>query len=456
MVIWPKRTPIRTFGADDAQFGATRQEQWLYSGTIHNALLTCVYFRLRYKRGSDDMAETNISRRRLLAATRGALMGGSMGKSVAATLDWNMAWPSEAGFSDDLNARLDKAIADKRIWNMHAVIVVRGGRLVLERYFDGEDNARGKPLGVVRFGPDTLHDLRSVSKSIVGLLYGIALAAGKVPSPEQPLMQSFPEYADLAADPARQRWTLHHVLSMTMGTDWDEQSIPYTNPANSEIAMDRAPDRYRYVLERPIVMEPGQRWTYCGGAAALLGRIIAKGTGKSLHDYAREVLFDPLGMGATDWYSGRDGELIAASAFACCRAISPGSASSCCAAACGTTARCCPRNGSRDARRRWFRSTRIVITAISGISGGASSSGTLRATEASGSISCRRATSSSSRRRAITTRRINGCRHCASCARSCCRRSCKPQDAPMRMPPPSTMTPPSTTWNTALRNGVSM
>ena len=57
------------------------------------------------------MAETNISRRRLLAATGGALMGGSMGKSVAATLDWTIAKPSEAGFSDDLNARLDKAIA---------------------------------------------------------------------------------------------------------------------------------------------------------------------------------------------------------------------------------------------------------------------------------------------------------------------------------------------------------
>ena len=99
-----------------------------------------------------------------------------------------------------------------------------------------------------RSNRNTLHDLRSASKSIVGLLYGIALAAGKVPSPDQPQMQSFPEYADLAADPARQRWTLHHVLSMTMGTDWDEQSIPYTNPANSEIAMDRAADRYRFCL----------------------------------------------------------------------------------------------------------------------------------------------------------------------------------------------------------------
>ena len=96
---------------------------------------------------------------------------------------------------------------------------------------------------------------------------------------------------------------IHHALTMTMGTDWDELSIPYTDPANSEIAMDRAPDRYRYVLGGPIVMEPGKRWTYNGGATALLGRIIAKGTGKLLHDYAREVLFEPLGMGPTDWFN---------------------------------------------------------------------------------------------------------------------------------------------------------
>jgi len=259
------------------------------------------------------MTKPIFSRRQVLAATGGALLGGAMGSSRAAMIDWNAAKPSEAGFSDDLEARLDKAIADKRIWNIHAVIVIRGGRLVLERYFDGADNARGKPLGVVSFGPDTLHDLRSVSKSIVGLLYGVALAAGKVPPPEQPLMQSFPEYYDLAADPARQRLMLHHVLSMTMGMEWDEQSIPYTNPANSEIAMDMAPDRYRFVLDRPIVVEPGKRWTYCGGATALLGRIIARGTGKSLHDYAREVLFDPLGMAPTDWYTGSDGEFLAAS-----------------------------------------------------------------------------------------------------------------------------------------------
>ena len=47
------------------------------------------------------------------------------------------------------------------------------------------------------FKADTMHDLRSCSKSIVGLLYGIALQRGKVPPPESRLFSAFPEYADL-------------------------------------------------------------------------------------------------------------------------------------------------------------------------------------------------------------------------------------------------------------------
>lgn len=233
--------------------------------------------------------------------------------SRAAAYEWQSIAPAEAGFAPDLEARLDQAIADKRIWNLHGLVVLRNDRLVLERYFEGEDNARGRPLGKVTFKPDTLHDLRSCSKSIVGLLYGIALQQGKVPPPEAPLFAAFPEYADLAGKEGRDRLTIQHVLNMTMGTDWDESSLPYSDARNSEIAMDNAPDRYRYILERRVVDTPGARWTYCGGATALLARIISKGTGKALHAFARENLFDPLGLGATEWAAGRDGEPIAAS-----------------------------------------------------------------------------------------------------------------------------------------------
>src|SRR5262249_45506243 len=222
--------------------------------------------------------------------------------------------PGDAGFAPDLAARLDKAIADQRIWNLLGLVVLRNDRLVLERYFEGEDVARGiGRIGRVTFKPDTLHDLRSCSKSIIGLLYGIALELGQAPLPEAPLFSVFPEYADLADNDGRERLTIEHVLTMTMGTDWDESSLPYSDPRNSEIAMDNAPDRYRYILERRVVDTPGAHWTYCGGATALLARIIAKGSGKTLHEFAREYLFDPLGIGATEWARGRDGEPIAAS-----------------------------------------------------------------------------------------------------------------------------------------------
>jgi CubicO group peptidase (beta-lactamase class C family) len=196
---------------------------------------------------------------------------------------------------------------------LHTLLVSHGGNLVSAYYGKGEDQTWGRPLGTVTFAPDVLHDLRSVSKSVVSLVYGIALAAGKAPPPEAKLYEQFPDYPDLARQPGRERLTMHHVLSMTLGLDWDELTIPYGDPRNSENAMEAAPDRFRFILERPVVNEPGEKWTYCGGATAILGRLIAKGTGETLHDYARRVLFDPMGFGPSEWSVGSDGEPRAAS-----------------------------------------------------------------------------------------------------------------------------------------------
>jgi CubicO group peptidase (beta-lactamase class C family) len=252
----------------------------------------------------------HLDRRQALVGLGAALMATPLASRVAA-YDWTQIAPADAGFAPDLEARLDHLIAQKRAWNLHGVVIVRNGRLVLERYFEGRDEARGRRLGNVSFTADTLHDMRSVSKSVVSLLYGIALEQGKVPPPEAPLFGAFPDYGDLAG--GRERLTIHHALTMTMGTEWDELSIPYSNPANSEIAMDRAVDRYRYILERRVIEEPGRRWIYSGGATALLARIVTNGVGKPLHDFAREALFDPLGLGPTAWDADAKGEATAAS-----------------------------------------------------------------------------------------------------------------------------------------------
>jgi CubicO group peptidase (beta-lactamase class C family) len=244
---------------------------------------------------------------------------------TAAPLEWRKISPADAGFTPDLEPRLDRLIAEKRVWGLHGVLVVRGPQIVLERYFEGEDNNWGQSLGVVRFSPDTLHNLYSATKSIVALVYGIALAEGKVPPPSAPLYAQFPEYEDLVVvDPRRQRQAIANALSMSLGAQWNEIGLAYDSHANDEVGMEMAKDRYRFVLERPVIGPPGKRWHYSGGATALLGRLIAEGTGQSLPDYARAALFDPIGIGRTEWVTGQetwvfrqsgmsDGEPIAAS-----------------------------------------------------------------------------------------------------------------------------------------------
>src|SRR5262249_14968141 len=152
----------------------------------------------------------------------------------------------------DFNRRLKLVTEHENLSGLHALLVLQHGEIIFEHYQPGKDEDRsGKPLGVVNFAPDIVHDLRSITKSVVGLLYGVALADGKVPSPDAKLYAQFPEYSDLAAQPGRDKLTVAHALSMTMGFEWDEMSIPYGDPGNSEYAMNAASDRYRYVLSRP-------------------------------------------------------------------------------------------------------------------------------------------------------------------------------------------------------------
>ncbi|MFO1120970.1 MAG: serine hydrolase [Hyphomicrobiales bacterium] len=223
---------------------------------------------------------------------------------------WPSAQPASLGLSPDIDRLLEAAVAQGEFPGLHALLLLRHGRLALERYFPGRDALWGRDLGLVEHGPDRLHDLRSVTKSIVGLLYGVALAAGLVPPPRTRLLALYPQRDD--GDPRRRRITIGHVLSMRMGIAWSE-GTDYDNPANSEIAMEAAPDRIGYVLSRPMVEPPGTRWAYCGGATALLGDLIARGSGQDLEAFARDRLFAPMGITDLEWVRGHDGVPVSSS-----------------------------------------------------------------------------------------------------------------------------------------------
>ena len=121
--------------------------------------------------------------------------------------------------------------------NTHAVVVERAGRLLAEAYFTGRDRPSGAWFErELAFGPDTLHDLRSISKSVTGLLVGIVHGRGLLGSLNRPLFDLLPEHADLAT-PDKRAITLNHLLDFTVGWEWDEWTISYADPSNSETRM---------------------------------------------------------------------------------------------------------------------------------------------------------------------------------------------------------------------------
>lgn len=221
------------------------------------------------------------------------------------------ALAATAASGGEIENSLQAAFDSGHLPGLHGVLVQRQGETLAEIYFSGEDQRWGEPLGQRQFGPDALHDLRSVTKSIVGLLYGIALEQGLVPPPGAPLLAQFPDHADLAS-PERDAMTVSDALTMQLGLQWDE-TLPYSDPKNSESAMERSGDRIRYVLSRPVTGTPGKDWTYSGGATALLGDLITRGSGMALDDFAQRHLFTPLGITTAEWVAGADGSPAAAS-----------------------------------------------------------------------------------------------------------------------------------------------
>jgi CubicO group peptidase (beta-lactamase class C family) len=212
---------------------------------------------------------------------------------------WITARPEDEG----MNAAILQGLAPQfEAWpeaNIHAALIVRNGKLIYERYFAGEDKAWATSLGRVAYDATMRHDLRSITKSVTALLFGIAMDRGWVRSLDEPVFTFFPEYAELKTA-EKQAISLRHLLTMTAGLAWNEQ-IPYSNPANSERRMIDAADPYRYVFEQPIARTPGAAYAYNGGLTALLAAILAKLAGQPIDLFAKEALFDPLGIHDVEW-----------------------------------------------------------------------------------------------------------------------------------------------------------
>jgi CubicO group peptidase (beta-lactamase class C family) len=255
-----------------------------------------------------------MKRRRLLSLLAGAAMAPHLSLSARAqpagvcngpaVLDdgWPVAGHDRHVDRDALCRMADRLGGGSA--NIHAVVVVHGGSLVFERYFGGLDEVPGHFYGRrvedVTFGPDTLHDMKSVSKSVASLVVGIAIDRGLISGVDEPIFSFFPELSDLRS-PEKDRIRLSHVLDMSMGLAWVEATPATGNFDNDEARMNLAWDPCRYVLGRPVTAPAGQDFFYNTGALRLVSAIIRKATGVALDDFARSALFEPLGITGAVW-----------------------------------------------------------------------------------------------------------------------------------------------------------
>jgi CubicO group peptidase (beta-lactamase class C family) len=222
---------------------------------------------------------------------------------------WESAEPASAGFdASALCAVMHQVTAASA--NLHGVVVERGGRLVAETYRRGEDRSIYSLFArETEFGPTVRHDVRSISKSVVSLLVGVA-AGRHALDVHTSVLAFYPQYAALRS-PERDAITLEHLLTMSSGLEWHETLGSYGSFRNDETRLywDWAP--YRFVLGRPIVAPPGMRFEYSGGGTAVLADVVVQATHTPLRDFARTALFEPLGIHDWEWVGDPYGRPLA-------------------------------------------------------------------------------------------------------------------------------------------------
>jgi CubicO group peptidase (beta-lactamase class C family) len=162
---------------------------------------------------------------------------------------------------------------------LHSLLVSWRGEIVLERYFNGARAARSA-------------NVKSVSKSIISALVGVAIDRGFVPSSETPIRTYFPELAK-DRDGRKQRITIEDLLTMRSG-------LESTSNRNYGAWVQSA-NWVQHALARPLFAVPGSEMEYSTGNTHLLSAILTKATKTSTWQFAQDSLAKPLGFTLGRW-----------------------------------------------------------------------------------------------------------------------------------------------------------
>ncbi|MFX0078828.1 MAG: serine hydrolase domain-containing protein [Candidatus Hermodarchaeota archaeon] len=199
------------------------------------------------------------------------------------TMGWRVSAPETQGLSSSGLEAFWNQLNSKS--NVGGIVLIRNGYIVFEEYYPG-------------VGSDYVWDLASATKSITAAVLGVALADGYLTSVNESVLDIFPERTIANPDPRKDAMTIHHLLTMSSGFESDAG------------LMGLSPDWLQYLLDLPMVREPGTFWRYDGGCSHFISTIVTRTTGLSMAGLAQVRLFGPMGITNYRWDADPQGNTI--------------------------------------------------------------------------------------------------------------------------------------------------
>lgn len=204
---------------------------------------------------------------------------------------WAVATPEEAGMDGAALTRIYRDFHERSdLWQVRSLLVFRHGRLVAESYT--KDTAdRTRPTAVW-----------SCTKQVMALLTGMALEQGLLTDTMDAIAAYMPEA--VAAHPDKAAIRLRDLLTMRSGIGFENGGL---HGGSNQLLKQIPANSLDFVLGLPLRHTPGTAFHYSDGDPQILSAVLQAQTGQSVRDWAREVLFEPLGMRHYDWIVYRDG-----------------------------------------------------------------------------------------------------------------------------------------------------
>lgn len=152
-----------------------------------------------------------------------------------------------------------------------------------------------KPGDTFRDIHSDLFNLRSVTKSILSILIGIAINKGYIKSIEDSVLDYLPQYHCHITDERKKKLKLHHLLTM-------KSDIPSIEGGANALKMVLGHgDWVQFIFDLPLECAPGEKFVYNLANIHLLSAIITNATGMRTFDFAKRFLFEPLAIHEVYW-----------------------------------------------------------------------------------------------------------------------------------------------------------